>query len=214
MPNGNGDEQDVQRVRLTHAQKELDLREAEQIQKAAESELEHVRASAGQWRTALGGVLVVVLGFGAFGREEVAGLAAPWEWLVGALLAGVALFALLGLYEAAQAAFGDFQQQSLANKSIATINHEQSVEAADGIKYARKMCAFSVCLAVGAIAILWYAPPASPSAFAQGARGDQQVCGELKPDDGTLMLSTNVNDGTTENLSLGDLGSVKIVNGC
>lgn len=153
-------------------------------EKAAEGSLASVQAAAEKWRTGLAAFVTLVTGGLLLkGPEATKDIDTGYLALLSLLGGGGLLLAVLGLWQALQAAAGS--PASLRyEKVLATYGSYRQYQvaaasaASRALAWARKLVAGSLVL-LGLTVLVWWWVPTPAEHFLKVAYGDKAVCGKL-----------------------------------
>jgi len=193
----------------------LEEHAAEARDKLADSELDRVRAAAGNWKTGLGALfaliptLVVVKG-----TDTVDKLSSGDKTVVGVLIAVGTVLAVIATLLALRAAFGPLRRTATPGDDLTAARESEVDRTIGDLRLTRKLSVLGVAALAAAIAYAWAAPTApAPAYFSVGLSNGASVCGTLAGADQAAVRVQTAN-GETIAFSLADVKSTTFVASC
>jgi hypothetical protein len=165
-----------------------DLDERDRYARLTAASVDTVRGSAQAWRNGLTAFITLVTTAVVFqGRDTTAGLATGWRTAITVLIGGGLLLAVLGLWQALAAEAGtDPELQTLqdiraAHGTLAAYEVHLAATAARRLQWGRWAVAGAITALLTGIALTWWAPATSSSAYVSVTHGPAVTCGVPQP---------------------------------
>lgn len=181
----------------------IDRRAARTLIRSLAGESDRVRAAATGWRNGLGALLAGLIGFGLIkGRTDVGELAAPYDWVVGGLLATALILGGFAAWSLMRAAHGRPTAVSTVELVNRPVNDPEMQAVQDEAQDSWTALRRGVALAFGcalllcaAVATTWYGPPKDGPQIEVRWRNGAHDCGTVEAD-GAGALTLHTKSGT------------------
>ncbi|GAB3186830.1 hypothetical protein FHX75_111301 [Micromonospora palomenae] len=192
-----------------------DKRWAQRANNLQFQELEHVRATAQQWRVGLGALTTLLSVSSVIAAPNLADqLTSGWRLLVGALAFAGLLVLLYGTSEAMRGAFG--LPDSATAMTGERLRAWESAQARAGVRALRKAragCLCGILLLIVAAVAGFAAASAAGGQLVEVQSSSATYCGRLR--DGTAETVTVVaRNGSVHTVALADLIAIKPASAC
>lgn len=199
------------------ASTEAALRDEEELNQAAATQLSNTRKTAENWKNGLAGLLTLVTTVLFIkGKSTVDEFTPGWRIVVGVVLLAALAVAVWGTWLSLRAAYGTPKVVRAADVAaqggLTGWRLDQTESAIGDLTVARILAVVAAGLIAVVIALSWWTRKAPP-AYVSVTKGSSTYCGELtRFDNGTLDL--RIDSKHTMTLSVQAVGSLKLVSSC
>lgn len=196
---------------------EAALRDEEDFNQAAATQLSNTRKTAENWKNGLAGLLTLVTTVLFIkGKSTVDEFTPGWRIVVGVVLLAALAVTVWGTWLSLRAAYGTPKiiraADVAAHGGLTGWRLEQTESTINDLEVARILAVGAASLIAVVIALSWWTRKAPP-AYVSVMKGSSTYCGELtRFDTGTLELRIDAKHTMT--ISVQDVASLKVVSSC
>jgi hypothetical protein len=196
---------------------EAALRDEEEFNKAATTQLANTRKTAENWKNGLAGLLTLVTTVLFIkGKSTISEFTPGWRIAVGVLLLAALAVSVWGTWLGLRAAYGTpkiVRAQDVAEHGGLTgWRLDQTQSTIDDLNVARILAVLALCLVAAVFAFSWWTRKAPP-AYVSVTQASSTYCGELtRFDYGTLDLRLDSNHSLT--FAVQDIDGLRVVSSC
>jgi hypothetical protein len=193
------------------------LKDEEEFNQAAATQLTNTRKTAENWKTGLAGLLTLVTTVLFIkGKSAIEDFTPGWRIVVGLLLLFALSLAVWATWLSLRAAFGTPKlvraSDIAASGGLTGWRLQQTESAIADMNLGRVLALVAAGLVALVLALSWWTPK-SPPAFVSLTKGKETFCGELRRfDNGTVKLRLDPEHDKT--FSVAQVSSLKVVNSC
>jgi hypothetical protein len=191
----------------------FDIQEAEERDALGQTELARGRAAAGNWRTGLAALLVLVPTLVVVkGTDAVKDLSNDRRLAIGLLIATGSMIAIVAAIFAMRAAFGPLKRQDLDTKDPGAIRDHEVEITLTYLRVTRWMSIVATVALAAAIAVAWVAPSTSPAFLKVTKATGDVMCGKYAGATTDAIL-VGIGEGASS-IKLPDVKKVAWVTSC